>query len=227
MQLDLAQGYSVFTTLLMKDHQPQHLDLHLDRLKQHAAALSIAYPGDETLKKAILQLPHTQAMQRLRLTLLPTEHTVTLTPFTPPTKHDYEGVRVHVSGYQVHPQLAHFKTGCYLPYRLAHLEAQAQRAFEGLLCDAQGHVVDGSRSSLIQVLGNTMVLAAGGLLGITRALVAEQATKTGFEVQKQQVSRDQLSIGQWLLAGTGIGLVPVGAPSDTRIKELIERFRLA
>ena len=58
-------------------------------------------------------------------------------------------MKVHISTIQIHPQLGKYKTGNYLPYRLAKKEAESVSAFEGLLLDAYGYLVDGSRSSLL------------------------------------------------------------------------------
>ena len=202
----LYHGYSVFTTLRTEGGRPLWLEDHLARLRRHAEALGLGYPGDEAflqdLKALLAAFPQAPCL-RLRLTV-------------------GEGVRVHLTPSRVHPDLFPYKTGNYLPYRLALGEARRRGAFEGLLLDEKGHVVDGSRTSPLLFRKGTLYLLEGGLEGLTREKVAEAARELGLKVERVHLRPEGLE-GALLLAGSGVGLLPVGRPPEA-LFPLIERF---
>jgi len=222
----LYHGYSVFTTLRTEGGRPLWLEDHLARLRRHAEALGLGYPGDEAflqdLKALLAAFPQAPCL-RLRLTVGEGVWLSEARPYAPPPRALYrEGVRVHLTPYRVHPDLFPYKTGNYLPYRLALEEAKRQGAFEGLLLDEKGHVVDGSRTSPLLFRKGTLYLLEGGLEGLTREKVAEAARELGLKVERVHLRPEGLE-GALLLAGSGVGLLPVGRPPEA-LFPLIERF---
>lgn len=214
--------------------------------------MGLSYPGDrvflrdlEALKQELSHLP----CLRLRFTVGEGVWLSEARPYTPPPLEAYwEGVKVALTPYRVHPDLARFKTGNYLPYRLALKEAEGQGAFEGLLQDGEGYVVDGSRTSPLLYRDGVLFLLEGGLEGITREKVAEAARELGLRVQRVRaypwdlpladppplsphqsllkrgglVERGQPK-GTLLLAGSGVGLLPAGFVT-AELSPLVERF---
>ncbi len=184
----LYHGASVFTTLRVERGEPLWLEAHLGRLRRHALALGLPYPGDEAFArdvKALLAAFPQAPCLRLRLTVGEGVRLAEARPYTPlPLSLYREGVRVRLTAFRVHPDLARYKTGNYLPYRLALEEARREGAFEGLLLDASGHVVDGSRTSPLLFREGTLYLLEGGLEGLTREKVAEAALAMGFRVER-------------------------------------------
>ncbi|BAW01183.1 branched-chain amino acid aminotransferase/4-amino-4-deoxychorismate lyase [Thermus thermophilus] len=225
----LYHGASVFTTLRAEGGRPLWLEEHLARLRRHALALGLFYPGDEAFLEdleALLRAFPDAPCLRLRLTVGEGVRLSEARPYAPlPPSLYREGVRVRLTGYRVHPDLARYKTGNYLPYRLALEEARKEGAFEGLLLDASGHVVDGSRTSPLLFREGTLFLLEGGLEGITREKVAEAARGLGLRVERVRLGPEGLR-GHLLLAGSGVGLLPVGPP-PVELLPLIERFRPA
>ncbi|MDM7325294.1 MAG: aminotransferase class IV [Thermus sp.] len=246
----LYHGLSVFTTLRVEKGEALWWEEHLHRLRRHAAALGLSYPGDrvflrdlEALKREFSHLP----CLRLRFTVGEGVWLSEARPYTPPPLEAYwEGVKVALTPYRVHPDLARFKTGNYLPYRLALKEAEGQGAFEGLLQDGEGYVVDGSRTSPLLYRDGVLVLLEGGLEGITRRKVAEAARALGLRVERARLFPwelplaqppplpPQLSLGRragareevrgsLFLAGSGVGLLPVG-PLPEELSPLVEHF---
>ncbi len=246
----LYHGMSVFTTLRVERGRPLWLEEHLFRLRRHALALGLPYPGDgvflkdlEALKKEFSHLP----CLRLRFTVGEGVWLSEARPYSPPPLTAYEeGVRVLLTPYRVHPDLCRFKTGNYLPYRLALKEAEGQGAFEGLLQDGEGYVVDGSRTSPLLYREGALFLLEGGLEGITREKVAQAARELGLRVERVRLYPWELPLaappplpphqalrrrggeregakGLLLLSGSGVGLLPVG-PAPRELLPLVERF---
>ncbi|AEB11730.1 aminotransferase class IV [Marinithermus hydrothermalis DSM 14884] len=218
-------GASVFTTLRSEGGEPLWWGRHLDRLRRHAEALGLPYPGHAAFERAWELLRVQGPDLRVRLTVGEGVWCAEASPYRPLEPGVYlEGVRVHVSRWRVHPDLARYKTGNYLPYRLALAEARAAGAFEALLLDGEGCVVDGSRTSPLLYRDGVLTVFEGGLEGITREVVAEAAREMGLGVRRARLAPGALA-GQLLLAGSGVGLVPVGAVRDAEVRALVERFR--
>lgn len=123
-------GASVFTTLRVEGGVPLWLEAHLSRLHRHASALGLTYPGDraflEDVEKLLAAFPQAPCL-RVRLTLGPGVRLAEARPYTPlPLSLYREGVRAVLTPYRVHPDLARYKTGNYLPYRLAQGWAEAR-----------------------------------------------------------------------------------------------------
>lgn len=222
----LYHGYSVFTTLRAEGGKPLWLEEHLFRLRRHAEALGLSYPGDraflEDLGVLLTAFPQAPCL-RLRLTVGEGMWLSEVRPYTPlPPAFYQEGVRAVLTPYRVHPDLARYKTGNYLPYRLALQAAKGEGAFEGLLLDAGGHVVDGSRTSPLLYREGVLYLLEGGLEGITREKVAEAARGLGFRVERTFLRPEALA-GTILLAGSGVGLLSVGPPPE-ELQPLLKHF---
>lgn len=217
------QGASIFTTLRVEAGQPLHWDRHLARLARTARDLGFAFPGEAALARDLAALAGAGSRLLLRLTLTEGPRLAGVRPFEPPPSSLYErGAQAVVSRQRVHPDLARYKTGSHLPYHLARREAEAQGAFEGLLLDGANHLVDGSRTSPVLLQGDRLIVLEGGLDGITREVVAEEAQATGLRIERLSLRIDQLE-GELLLAGTGVGLLPTAEPSAAA-RALIARF---
>lgn len=221
-QVYLRQGISVFTTLRQERGQWLYLETHFSRLRRDALALGIAPVLESAWEGLLAQLP--QVSLRLRLTLTPLSWSLEATPYQAPPEQIYQGVAVVLTTLQVLPGLARYKTGSRLPYHLAAQQAHSQGAFEALLLNQQGHVVDGSITSPLLYHDGVLTSLTGGLDGITRYQVLRQAKALGLKVKSRALSWP-LGQGQLLLAGSGVGLVPVGAPVDPVVTELVRLFR--
>lgn len=199
-------GATAFTTIRTQFGQPLLWNEHLARLAGSCAHLNLPDPvsAADDVPAQLDPLPE----GRLRLTVhaggLAWQH-----ERLAPLRVGPEGVRVWMSDVQVHPQLAIHKTGNYLPYLLAGRQAAEHGCFEALLLGAAGHVVDGSRSSLVLENGGELIVPTGGLPGVTRAA---WLAEWGRPFEQRPVSATDLrSAARLWLTGSGIGVVPVRA----------------
>jgi 4-amino-4-deoxychorismate lyase len=222
----LWHGAFVFTTLRLEHGHALWQQEHLNRLKQHSEALRLGFAGFDKLRAELLKHQEVPGLNLLRLVTSGDFVSSSIRPLTPPTLEQYtQGVKAHISNIQIHPQLGKYKTGNYLPYRLAKKEAENVGAFEGLMLDSRGYLVDGSRSSLLLFQDDILYSLSGGLEGITRSKVLQKAKSLGFKVQTAYFKSKDIK-GQLLLAGMGMGLVPVGSVSNINLAQLIEEFMI-
>ncbi len=197
-------GLSAFSTVRTRHGQSLLLQKHLARLAATCAFLGLPEPASDL--PALSPLP----WGLLRLTVTADGTFWTHRELRPPTV-PAQGAEVWLSGVQVHPQLGRHKTGNYLPYLLAGRGAEARGAFEGLLTDGAGTVVDASRSGLLLRQGGEYLMPGGGLPSVTRAA---WLAELGREASVVPVSPELLAgVNHVWLCGAGIGIVPVGRVS--------------
>lgn len=222
-------GVSAFTTLLVRNNEPIYFADHCDRLAHDCAAIGLMAPDNAALVDVVmskLQEQPTTSLQRLRITIAETMWSCELSAYRAPSSLLYsEGVRIAPTSHQVHPQLFRVKSGNYLPYVLARAEAEQQGAFEGLLVNYRGSIVDGSRTSLMWWNDDVLHLVDGGLAGIMRQHALRYAEKTlGQSVSRIDLQQHHLTSGQLLLSSSLLGVIPVGVPINHVIRELVGHF---
>jgi len=194
------QGESAFTTLRTRRGVPLGWEAHLARLASTCAVLDLPALSDDLPPPALDPLP----WGLLRLTATREGLFWAHRPLAPGPR-PANGVRVHLTDVQVHPQLTRHKTGNSLPYLLAGRAAARAGAFEGWLTDPAGKVVDGSRSSPLLEIAGQLVVPAGGLPGLTRA-----AFLAGKAWGERPVAPEELSeVTRAWICGSGTGVVPV------------------
>ncbi|WP_221089359.1 aminotransferase class IV [Deinococcus aquaedulcis] len=189
-------GASAFTTVRTRHGEALLWPQHLTRLRATCTFLGLPAPDPD--RPPLAPFP----WGLLRVTVTGEGTFWSHTPLTPGPC-PLEGVAVRLTDLQVHPQLAAHKTGNYLPYRLA--AGQAAPAFEGWLTNPGGELVDGSRTSPVLELGGELVLPAGGLPGLTRAVWLEGRAFTERPVH----TRELLRVTRAWVCGSGVGVVPV------------------
>ncbi len=93
---------------------------------------------------------------------------------------------------------------------------------ETVLCDADGHLVSGSRSTLFWVEGGrlfTPVVAASGVQGFVRRWVLRTALEHGLEVAEVRVDPVALTTASEVLLGNSVmGLQAVGSVDECRFE---------
>ncbi|WP_293913983.1 aminotransferase class IV [Deinococcus sp.] len=193
-------GLSAFTSVRLHWGAPQFWPMHRARLAATCALLGLSPPGE-------LEIPPEAAAAEFTLLRLTVTDAGQFVSWRPLGSRASGGVHVHVGGQQVHPQWGAHKTGNYLPYVLALREARRVGAFEGLLTDGAGRVVDGSRSSLLIRSGGEILEPVGGLDGVTRSVFIQENAE---HWRREALSLYDVQTAEALwLCGSGIGVRPV------------------
>lgn len=228
---DLPLG--VYSALRTFEHDKfLHLDYHLDRTEQSMRLLGWGYCLDRgTFCRALHQVCRAYPLPdaRVRFDVLAAAATalgsdsrvlMALTPFTPVPDACYEqGVRV-----QLAPHLQRenplVKTASFVltrrPYPLGHPEA-----YEHLLVNEEGDILEGSSSNFYAVRGGCLVTAGAGVLeGITRRVVLQLAAESGLPVALAAVDAAGISqLDEAFISSSSRGIVPVVAISGQKVGE--------
>ena len=230
-----AYGDGVFRTLVMRNGRPEFWARHCARLAADCAALAITPPSSE----ALLADLHAVAVQMpdcaVRITVtrgsggrgyaaepMPRARRVVAAGPLPvyPESCRTNGVRVRYCDLRLaaQPRLAGVKHLNRLENVLARAEWNDPAIAEGLLQDAEGHVIEGTRSNLFIVEGDVLAtpdLSRCGVAGVTRDLVMEAAQRHGMSCQIQTVDRRRLAAAdEVFLVNSLIGVWPVAALED-------------
>ncbi|MDQ1272106.1 MAG: branched-chain amino acid aminotransferase [Planctomycetota bacterium] len=126
----------------------------------------------------------------------------------------------------------------YLNNILAKLESLQAGAGEALMLNKDGYVAECAGDNIFIFKGNTLLTppaSAGILIGITRNVVMELATKMGIQVKEYLMTRYDLYIAdECFLTGTAAEIIPVvkidgriigtGKPGKATL-DLLKRYR--
>jgi branched-chain amino acid aminotransferase len=210
-------GDGLFETLRVDAGQAGDVEAHLDRLFTGLARVGIAIPEDrDALAAAIAEVagaaPRPTARLRVTVTRSPTR-LITAAPYEPPAEDLYrDGVdavlfpdpRIDSRG-----MLVGLKSLSYQINRLALREAEAAGAWEALLLNEHGRLVEGSRANLALALPDgvfTPPLEDGCLPGTVRRRLLEK----GKIAERSLVPEDLERASGIYLMNSLIGVLPVG-----------------
>jgi 4-amino-4-deoxychorismate lyase len=215
---------SVFTTLLFNT-ELKMFDEHWQRLISHAQYFNFFIPQKSTVLQDLnSKLLNTTKPQRVRISLFEHNYLIEIQDYILPSLQIYEGVSIILSSMLTHDQLGKFKTNNYLPYYLAYMQAQKLGFFEGLLCNHQGYVVDGSKSGILLCKNNTLTVLQGGLDSIMRKKAINYAKSLNVDINYTYLKPKELA-GEILLTNSLFGVVPVNKPQNELVKLIIEHCK--
>ena len=227
----VLRGYSAFESLRTYDRRPFHLEEHLNRLYRSAELIDLEIPWSrEHITRLVYEIiernTYKHAAIRLFVTggetedsILPIGKPVLALLVTPLGERDMErfarGFKVITTTLQrVAPDA---KTTNYLEAIRALKEAVRRDAVDALFVNAQGHVLDATRSNLFVFSGDTLVTPREGvLMGITRNVVLELARGV-FPIEERPISLAELPhVDEAFITSSSKEIMPV-----IRIDDLI------
>jgi branched-chain amino acid aminotransferase len=183
--------------------RPERLDRPI--LKRALDACVRAYPAPEAFVRFDVLLEAPRALGTAERTLL------ALSPLVPvPEAFLEEGVGVRVSPLRRATPLV--KVASFVierrPYPLGSREA-----YEHLIVDGEGRILEGTSSNFLAVQGRTLRLSGEeALQGVTQAIVAGLAQGLGLTSERRPLARAELgAIDEAFVTGSTRGIVPVVA----------------
>lgn len=208
----LAYGDGVFRTLPVTRGSPQCWPLHYGKLAHDCTALAIPCPPMEVLSAELGQLTRKSADFAAKIIITrgsgtrgyappqsasPTRVVMSGPLPAYPAEFDQTGIRVHLCTmrFSFQPRLAGVKHLNRLENIIARAEWSDPEVAEGLVLDAEDHVVSGTMSNLFLVEGGSLVtpeLSRCGVAGVTRARVMRAAEKQGIICREESITQARL-----------------------------------
>lgn len=226
----LQYGDGVFETLAVRDGRCEFWDRHLQRLTVGCDALRLPAPRPDRLseeadrlvcdvRQGVLKIIVTRGSggrgYRPPREVVPTRIlTLSEWPEYPDDWHE-SGVAVRLCEQRLgsQPALAGIKHLNRLEQVLARMEWDDTDIAEGLLCDQQGHIIEGVSTNLFSVQAGrlrTPSLEHCGVAGVMRAVVMDLARDAGIAGDVTPIDGDALGkADEIFLTNSLIGIWPV------------------
>lgn len=225
----LQYGDGLFESIAIRDGRPLLWERHMMRLAEGCQRLMIPMPDPDILRQEVARVTHGEflAIAKIIVTRGDSGRGYRSTTGTTPTRvvrryswpkfitdSAVTGVRVRwcrlrLSGQRALAGLKHLNR---LEQILARLEWQDEYA-EGLMCDADGRVIEGTMSNLFLVHEDTVVtpdLSESGVAGVMRAEVLAQAAAHGIATRISPLTVAMVESAEELfLTNSLIGIWPV------------------
>ncbi|MDD5613312.1 MAG: aminodeoxychorismate lyase [Gallionella sp.] len=226
----LLYGDGVFRTLCVRGGQPQHWLLHYQKLQQDCVALGIACPDFDLLSEELASLlpQHSDAVYKLIVTRGQAARGYAPAPDAIPTRlwdvsplpaypasWAEQGVPLYLCALRLgeQPRLAGIKHLNRLENVLAAAEFSGNGAAEGLMLDAQGRVIEGTRSNVFLASAGRLLtpdLSRCGVAGVQRERVLAAAAELGLPCEVRDIALDELlAADEVFLCNSVFGLWPV------------------
>lgn len=257
MDRGLHYGDGLFETLAVFDGNCPWFPAHFQRLSAGCERLNIPLPDKQVLFNEVEQAAQGQHKAVIKI-LLTSGHggrgyrrPAIVQPSRIVTLHDWpeypdaywqNGVALHLCQTRLacNPALAGIKHLNRLEQVLARNEWHSSEYAEGLMCDVQGNVIEGTMSNVFVVRGNTLStpkLNACGVAGVMRHWVMQTAEELNLAVQQTALSvTDIKQADEVMLTNSLIGLWPVkhfdsrnyqpGPVYQTLLKYLVKEYPL-
>lgn len=224
----LHYGDGLFETVLLRQGELRLWQRHLARLQQSCQRLSIPLDSDALQQDLVTLLAENPQEGVVKIIVsrggggrgyAPPQdprpvRIVQLHPASVDNQRRAEqGVSVLMCQHplSVNPALAGLKHLNRLDQVMASMELRGHD--EGLMCDPEGHVVEGIRSNLFVVTGQRIVtpdLSGAGVAGIMRALLSELFNGCGMHVDVEQIGHDDIRHARELFVCNSVfGIWPV------------------
>ncbi len=216
---EVQYSFSVYETIRTESGKPVHLQDHLERLKASCRMIELSHPfSDEMISSSLYSLIEHDAISDASCRILivggpdPLFFITYSDPEPFPESYYSEGVpAILYYGERFMPEA---KTSNLLMQYLAAEEAKRKGAFEALLVNRKGEILEGTRCNVYGLYGKRIYTAADGavLSGITRISVLKAAEALGFEiVYTPPTDTNYHMFDALFLSSTPYGIIPLSS----------------
>ncbi len=235
-------GDGLFETLRVDEGKARDVEAHLDRLLSGLRRIRIELPEDRrALRRAVAEVSEAapRPVARMRMTItrgklaIPTR-LITAVPYEPPDENlCRKGVAVQLllqlSVNSAGP-LAGLKSLSYQANRLALQQAEIEGAWEALLLNERGRLVEGSRTNVALVFPDGVVTPPK-LDGCVPGTVRRRLLEKGAIAEEPLAPEDLAMAREVLLMNSLIGVLPVSringreipvGPTAARLRGVLE-----
>jgi branched-chain amino acid aminotransferase len=224
----VLHGDGLFETLRVDGGRVRDLDAHLDRLFASLPRIDLEIPERRRALAATVRVVAKAAPRpaaRLRITVtrgvagVPTR-LVTAVPYEPPSRamlrEGVAAVVLHDLRLEARGALTGLKSLSYGAHALAQLRARAAGAWEALLLDKEGLLMEGSRSNVVLVLERGRAYTPPAAEGCVPGTVRRRLLEAGLIEEGEVFDDDLPAASEVLLTNSLVGVLPVGRIGELR-----------
>jgi branched-subunit amino acid aminotransferase/4-amino-4-deoxychorismate lyase len=240
--IEYTYGFGVYESIRVTKGTVYFIDDHVERLMESAQAIDLEHPFDaEFVKKNILELVAKNEAETCNIKILLIGGTTAekanlfilcLNPFFPDRKFYKEGAAVTTAHFErVFP---HAKTLNMLQSYLAYRKAKRAGAYDALLINRNGLIIEGTRTNFFCITGKTLYTPNEDeiLLGVTRKAILQVAKDKGYTLEQKNIPLQEISQYEGaFVTSTSSKIVPINAiddevlpPIPQVLKELMHAF---
>lgn len=231
-----SYGDGLFETIRITHGSIPLLELHLDRLRNSCIRLSIRYPGDNIFRQEAFALSQLYPEAILKIVL--TRGVSTRRGYTP--YHDSDSTRILIVSEYAGDATVYAKQGIdtllcqhrlsrnqalagmkhlsMLEYVLAAAEMQSRPVQEGIVCDTENYVIEGTRTNLFLVSNDCLYtpdLSYAGVAGVMRNKLLSIASMLGIKTEIRCFDISMFTIAtEVFVSNSTIGVWPVRRIND-------------
>ena len=204
---EVQYSFSVYESVRVENGRPVHLSDHLERLKASCRMINLEHPfTDDVITSSLEAL-----IEHDNIVYAPCRILIVGGP---------EPLFFITYGERFLPEA---KTSNLLMQYLAAEEAKRKGAFEALLVNRKGEVLEGVRSNVYGLYGNRIYTAADGsvLSGITRISVIKAAEHLGYEIVYTPPTDTNIHMFDSLfISSTPFGIIPISSVNGHEINHI-------
>jgi len=234
-QRELFSSFGVYESIKVINGKMEYIEDHLERLFESARILKLdhSFKADSVITslKRLLEINRDKKAS-LKLQLIGGKKP-SLFAFTTelpgyPLEYYTQGVKVITySGERIFPRA---KSNCLLLNYMAAREASLSNALDAVLVDRDGFALEGSRSNLFALKGNTIITSEENVLyGVTRKRTLEIAEKLNLTVKFRKIAlsdMQQCLFDEVFITSTSMGAIPVRFIDEIQIGESFPKTNL-
>jgi len=231
----LQYGDGLFETLAVIDGEPRQWRRHMARLAKGCRALQLPLPDSDLLLAEAIQLCRDESQAVLKLIItrgsggrgyryadeIGATRILSIHPWPDYPSHYYQqGATLTLceTPLGINPRLAGIKHLNRLEQVLARNEWRGSDIQEGVMCDVEGNVIEGTMSNLFIIEGERLItpdLSLCGVEGVVREAVLEIARQCAIQTSIELVSVERLKAASaCFITNSLIGLWPVRRLDD-------------
>src|SRR6266849_1511475 len=222
-------GDGCFETIRIRGGAPFRLDAHIERLRSALEVLRIEPPwGSKDLRQGVRKVVEANGVVEglARITVIAGERRTTrgmatITSRALPEIPSQPALHVAASVRRMSGPLSQVKSISRAAESVALREAQAEGAFDAVLLNEKGRVVETTARNLFLVSSGILQTPAtyeGALPGITRSAVLEIAARAKIRERETSVSLDRLrGADEVFLSGSGVGVLGIASVDGHRL----------
>ncbi len=212
-------SFSVYESISVVNSRAIFLEDHITRLFKSCVGIKLRHPFRRSeIKKSIIELIKIDDIKEatMRILIIGGNNPQLFITYTDklkyPTSYYSEGVSVTTYvGERLFPK---FKTSNLLLSYIALEDARSKGAFEAILVDSQGYLLEGTRSNFYGFKHNKLYTAENDrvLEGITRTRILEAAEDLGIEVVMRAPMLKEIRQSQFdevFISSTSMAAMPI------------------